>query len=218
MPISAAPSSPATPIGSRSGASLDLPRVRLGVWRGAVIGPQSGVPDGEFLVALDVQARRNCPRRNGSPQRKHGVFASPAGSNASGSSRPRSEVVQRFDSVTGVVKVTLVERYDALILAERPTKPDPEAAAELLARRDLVAGREEGDERLLRRLRFAGLSVDLDHLARAAAVGARSLADVTLARALTFEDLRVLDRDAPDTIVVPSGRSVRLEYDSDGGV
>ena len=29
---------------------------------------------------------------------------------------------------------------------------------------------------------------------------------------------RALDRDAPETIVVPSGRTVALEYDEDGGV
>ena len=112
----------------------------------------------------------------------------------------------------------MVERYDALVLAEHPTKPDPALAAGLLAEAWIARGPGDVDEQLLRRLRFAGRSVDLEQRARAAAIGARSLDDMPLTRALTFEDVRMLERDAPETIAVPSGRSVRLEYDADGGV
>jgi ATP-dependent helicase HrpB len=198
---------------------LQSPRVRLASGTGAVIGPQSGVTEGEFLVALDVQASPAVAPGGTGPRSENMARIRIASRVEREWLEPNtSELVQRFDSVTGVVKATMVERYDALILAEHPTKPDPEAAAALLAEAWIARGPREGDDQLLRRLRFAGRPVELDHLARAAAVGAVSLDDVTLARALTFEDLRVLDRDAPETIVVPSGRSVRLEYDSDGGV
>ena len=195
------------------------PRVRLASGTGAVIGPQSGVTDGEFLVALDVQAAP-APAPGGTGPRSENMARIRIASRVEREwlEPNASELVQRFDPATGMVKATMVERYDALILAEHPTKPDPESAAALLAEAWVARGPREGDDQLLRRLRFAGRPVDLDQLARAAAVGAVSLDDVTLARALTFEDLRVLDRDAPETIVVPSGRSVRLEYDADGAV
>jgi ATP-dependent helicase HrpB len=127
-------------------------------------------------------------------------------------------MVQRLDANSGVVKATLVERYDALVLVERSTKPDPAVAASLLAEAWIARGPREGEDQLLRRMRFAGRPVDLEQLARTAAIGARSLDDMPLARGLAFDDVRALERDAPETIVVPSGRSVRLEYDAEGGV
>ena len=93
--------------------------------------------------------------------------------------------------------------------------PDAEVTATLLAE----AWRpNKDDERLLRRAHFAGQPLDLTVAVRAAAVGARSLADVRLARSLAPETGRALDRDAPETLVVPSGRAVRLEYLEDGTV
>jgi ATP-dependent RNA helicase HrpB len=41
---------------------------------------------------------------------------------------------------------------------------------------------------------------------------------VQLARALSPDTLRALNRDAPALLAVPSGRSVRLEYSAEGGV
>jgi ATP-dependent helicase HrpB len=55
----------------------------LATGTGAMLGRESGVRDGEFLVALDVQA----PTRPGDRTRS---CASPAGSSRSGSCRPRS--------------------------------------------------------------------------------------------------------------------------------
>jgi ATP-dependent helicase HrpB len=53
---------------------------------------------------------------------------------------------------------------------------------------------------------------------RAAGYGARSLDDVRIENALPSEVMRALERDAPQSIFVPSGRSVRLEYQGDGTV
>jgi hypothetical protein len=39
-----------------------------------------------------------------------------------------------------------------------------------------------------------------------------------LGRGLSGEVLRSLDRDAPEAVVVPSGRAIRLEYAEDGSV
>ena len=129
-----------------------------------------------------------------------------------------SERVHKLDRESGTVKATLVERYDALVLAERPAPPDDEVAAGLIADEWIARGPAEGDQQLLRRLRFAGHSVDLGDLLRRAAHGVRALKDVRLERAVTPDILRSLDRDAPETIVVPSGRAVKLDYGDDGSV
>ena len=187
------------------------PRVRLSSGAGAVVAPESGVRDGEFLVALDVQASA----RPGDPDGRIRV--------ASRVEREwlqptASETVHRFDPSTGVVKASMVERYDALVLAERPAAPDPEIAARLLADAWLERGPRDADLQLVRRLSFAGRVVDLGEAVNRAAREARSLDALDLAGGLPADLLRALDRDAPETIVVPSGRTVRLEYAEDGGV
>ena len=85
-----------------------------------------------------------------------------------------SEVVHRFDKESGKVRASAIDRYDALVLAERPAPVDPEIAAQLLADAWLARGPRDEDARLLRRLRFAGQDVDLDALVRTAAYGARA--------------------------------------------
>ena len=187
------------------------PRVKLASGAGAIVGPQSGVRDGEFLVAVDVQA----PTKPNDPDSLVRV--------ASLVERdwlePNAiEVVHRFDEASGIVRAAEVERYDALVLVERPATPDPDIAARLLAEKWLARGPREEDVRLLRRLKFAGQRVDVAEAVRTAASGLRSLSDVRLECAFPPETTRALDRDAPELLTVPSGRRVRLEYDEEGSV
>jgi ATP-dependent helicase HrpB len=126
------------------------PRVRLASGAGAVIGPESGVHDGEFLVALDVvsdglmgvsYAKSSFPpyvkTRAG-----HALPAVPPGEArirlASRVERDwlepnQADIVHRFDPDAGIVRAARIERYDALVLAEHPTRPDDAIAAGLLA-------------------------------------------------------------------------------------
>jgi len=129
-----------------------------------------------------------------------------------------TDIVHRFDKQSRSVKAVRVERYDALVLSEHPIAADPEIAAALLADEWKGRNRSEDDARLLRRLRFAGHAIDLDDLIRTAAYGARSLDDIDLARGLPANVVRDLDRDAPDTLLVPSGRRARIGYNEDGTV
>jgi ATP-dependent helicase HrpB len=128
------------------------------------------------------------------------------------------ELVHRFDKETGSIKAVRVERYDAIVLAEHPAVVDPDAAARLLGDAWTRRGPRDDDARLLRRLRFAGQTVDVDDLVRSAARNVRTLDEVQLARGLPADVLRELERAAPDTMPVPSGRHVRLEYEEDGTV
>jgi len=186
------------------------PQVFLSAGTGAVIGRESGVHDAEYLVAVDVT---------------NGIIRMASRVERDWLTPTSSALEHRFDAEKGVVRAAIVDRYDALILAESPTRPDPEIAAGLLADAWLArapstskGGSQGADARLLRRLRFAGRDVDLRSVVRTAAYGAKHLDDVRIERALPPDVTRALDRDAPDTLVVPSGRAKPIEYNEDGSV
>jgi ATP-dependent helicase HrpB len=174
------------------------------------------VRDGDYLVALDVSRPLNSQSAIRNPQSAIVRVASRV--EREWLVPTSSEVVHRFDAESGRVRAARVERYDALILAEHPAAIDEELAAGLLADAWMARGPNEDDRRLLRRLAFAGHHAVLEDLVRAAASGVQRLDDVNLQRALPVEVVHRLDRDAPDTLAVPSGRRHRLEYAEDGTV
>ena len=130
----------------------------------------------------------------------------------------RSEVVHGIDATTGIVRAHATEFYDALVLRERPVPADPSVAAPMLAQAWLDRDRDPDTDRLLRRAAFAGQSLDLPGLAAAAAVQSKSFKDLDIAAQLPWVTRQAIDRDAPDTLTVPSGRSMRLEYAAEGTV
>ena len=187
------------------------PRVLLASGHGAVVTPESGVREEEFLVALDVHAGK---RGEGSEAR----IRMASGVEREWLTPTASRVEHAFDHGSGSVRAIAREYYGEIVLAEHPVKPESLQAAELLARAFLERPLSAGDEQLARRIRFAGLDVDLEALATTAAQGRRSLAEVDLAQALPWNVRVELDRLAPSAVVVPSGRSHQLEYEPDGTV
>jgi ATP-dependent helicase HrpB len=144
-------------------------RLLLSSGTGAVLARESGVREGEFLVALDI-----------------------AGSGGGEALVRMASYVDRdwltpthFDRVHTYVsgRVKAIERawYGAIPLFERPTEVDP-----IEAQRLLDANRKV-DPVLQRRIAFAGSEKNLDRL-------------------------------APLTIPLPSGRTARLEYRDDGSI
>jgi ATP-dependent helicase HrpB len=192
------------------------PRVRLATGAGAVIGPESGVHDGEFVVALDVIGAVKGAHDAKSPAEARIRLASRV--EREWLQANQSDIVHRFDPDAGTVHAARIERYDALVLGEHPTKPDVAIAAGLLADAWKARSPRTADQHLLRRLAFAGRWVDVVDLVRLSARNARCLDDVQLARAVPPDVMRALDREAPMLLTVPSGRSVPLEYGADGGV
>lgn len=186
------------------------PQVKLSSGAGATLARESGVTGGEFLVALDVHD----PGRPGQlplvrmASRVEREWLTPTA----------TETVHVLDAESGRVRARRIERYDALILSEHLAEPDQEVAARMLADAWLARGPRGDDERMMRRLRFAGRTVEVADLVRSAALGARTIDDISLVHALSPAVVRDLDRDAPETIAVPSGRRVRLEYNGDGSV
>jgi ATP-dependent helicase HrpB len=183
----------------------------LATGTGAVLGRESGVSDGEFLVALDVQA----PTRPGDPNALVRV-----------ASRvepewivPTSVAVEHaFDHGPGRVRAWRRERFDGLVLAEHAQAPDPLVAADVLAHEWLAAPRDARNDGWLRRVRFAGLAIDLPALVRQAAQGAASIADIDLPAHAPYAVARELERLAPTHLDLPSGRRTALSYHPEGTV
>lgn len=193
----------------RTGA---VDKLVLASGHGASLGRESGVREGEFLVALDVMAAST---REGAAEAR-----------VRSASRVEPEwivptavtVEHRLDAATGRVRAVDVAKVDALVLRERPVAADPAVAAAMLAEAWEAQPRTEADEALLRRLRFAGLDVDLGAVVRAAAAAASSLDAFTLADHLPWDVRARLADLAPTSLPVPSGRTAPLAYEADGSV
>jgi ATP-dependent helicase HrpB len=186
-------------------------RAMLASGHGATLARESGVREGEYLVALDIVAAerdRIGEARIRAASRVEREWITPTS----------TDVEHRIDSLTGRVRAARVVRYEAIVLNETPISPDPATAAALL--RDAWLAREP-DARtvhLLRRVRFAGLDADVAALAERAAWDAETVDDLDLEAHLSFDMKQLLAERAPASIVVPSGRSMRLEYADDGSV
>jgi ATP-dependent RNA helicase HrpB len=187
------------------------PRVLLESGHGAVIGPESNVRSGEFLIALDVTAGR---RGEGSEARIR--MASLVEREWLPITETRLE--HAFDPEAGVVRAVSRGYYGAIVLTERPLPPDPAEAERLLVDTYLARGLSADDWQLVRRLRFAGMDADPRTLAERAARRSHRLRDLDLQTAVDGDERRRLERLAPAAVNIPSGRSARLEYLDDGSV
>lgn len=168
-------------------------RLLLASGSGATLSRESGVRDGEFLVALDV-----------------------AGTGAGEPLVRLASVIERGwlnptkrEKVHSVAegRVRAVERawYDAILLHEQSVAPDPEEARRLLRQ----GAADRVDPLLRRRAAFARIDVDWEALAEPG---------VDPAALLPWEVRSRLDKLAPVTIPLPSGRTARLDYREDGAV
>jgi ATP-dependent helicase HrpB len=192
------------------------PRFLLASGHGAVLGRESGVRDAEFIVAVDIQAGRRGENAEATIRVASGVDVEwIRGAHGHGAGLLASEIAHEFDAASGRVRAIERERYGAIALTERPAAIDPDIAARLLAGAYRARGWSDTDVQLLRRMRFAGLSIDEDAVVLAAAYGRRSIDDVDL---MTAIDAREVDRLAPATFEAPSGRRRPLRYEEDGAV
>lgn len=229
------------------------PKFLLASGHGAVLGRESGVRDAEFIVAVDVQAGHHSEateatirvasaiepawlshRTHGSTSHgqhgllSHGVHREHGSTGHGLRGLHGSKTVHEFDPVSGRIRATEREHYGEIAIAERPATLDPEIASRMLADAYRARGWRDEDARLLRRLRFAGLSIDVEALLAIAAAGRRAIDEIDLRAALWSlprgssseggNVARDLERLAPETLSVPSGRSTRLKYQDDGTV
>jgi ATP-dependent helicase HrpB len=183
------------------------PRLALSSGGGATLARESAVRS-EFLVAVDLFAGDG-----GEPLVRMASAIEPAWLDPTARER-----VHHLDAGTGAVRATERVLYGRLVVSEHPVAPDPEEAAAVLARELERRGVGEDAEALLRRARFAGVTLDVARLLADATAGRTRLADVDVVAALPFEARRDIDRLAPAMLRVPSGREVALEYRDDGSV
>jgi ATP-dependent helicase HrpB len=186
----------------------DHTRVVLASGRGALMARESGVTDGEWLVALEVTSGPS-----GQPEALVRLASQVEPEWLTPTSR---QIEHRGDRDT--VKAVEIERYDTLTIRERPVPVDPAARANLLAAAWQARAHDEATIQLLRRARFAGLELDIDTLSRAAAANVQRVGDIDIASVLPWDAARRLEAAAPLQLPVPSGRSARLTYNDDGTV
>jgi len=186
-------------------------RFLLATGHGAALAREAGPVDSEYIVALDVVAaaregNSEARIRSASPVEREWI-------------QPTSIAMEhRLDSESGRVRAARVERYDAIVLNETPVSVDPAATSTLLGNAWLAREHDAATTQLVRRLRFAAIDVDLPALVAQAAASARTVDEIDLEAHLSFELKRALADRAPHSIVVPSGRSMTLDYAEDGSV
>ena len=195
-------------LGKRRASARD--RVTLASGHGATLARESGVREGDYLVALDVVSAT----RQGIDEAR--IYA------ASRVERewivPSSTQVEHRLDDAGRVRAARVARVDAVVLSETPVAVEPATAALLLRDAWLARAPNRADAAIIRRLRFAGIEVDLPAIVLQAAAAARALDELALEPHLPFAVRRSLTALAPPSIVVPSGRVATLAYGEDGSV
>ena len=185
--------------------------MKLASGHGATLGRESGVRDGDYLVALELVAAE----RDGIAESRIRI-----------ASRVEPEWIEpnafrvehRLDEATGRVRAVRVAVFDEIVLNENPVAPDAAIAAAMLRDAWMQRRPDEATTRLLRRARFAGIEIDLPALAHQASLGARSLDDIHVEAHLPYDTRRALDALAPTSLIVPSGRTKPLDYTAEGTV
>jgi len=198
--------------------------VTLATGHGAIIGRESGVHDAEWLIALDVTSgRTRAPRaaaaRGWTSATTQAIIRMASRIEAEWLQPTRGELHHAIDPVPGSVKAVERDWYDDVILREHPVAPADDVRASMLAKAWIERGPDEQSARLLRRLTFAGASLDVTPLVAAAAASARRISDIALTEDHLPWDLRQkLNASAPDRLTVPSGREMTIDYRDDGTV
>jgi ATP-dependent helicase HrpB len=187
------------------------PRVLLRSGHGGVLATETGLHDAEFIAVIDVHAGRRGEVSEATVRLAVAVdreWLTPT--------ETRTE--HTLDQRSGAVRAIERDYLGAIVLAERYVPVDPLQAQQLLADEFLRRELSLEHRQLVRRLRFAGLDVELTSLARDAAARAKSISDIDLHAALEYQSQRDLDRLAPASLTVPSGRTRALHYEEDGTV
>lgn len=192
-------------------------RLKLASGAGATLSPESAVRAGEFMVAIDARRREVRGNRADKTADDETVVRMASVVEREWLVANRRETVHRYDESTRSVRASVIESFDALTLRETPVPPDPAIGASLLAEA-WMRRPSPADIRLLRRMRFAGVALDAEAAMRTAAYGVHRLDDVDFRVALSAEQVRAIDRDAPERLTLPSGRSTGIEYGDDGTI
>ncbi len=180
------------------------------------------MPSYEFMVVLDAEDRSDKPM----PLVRMTARVEPEWLLDMFPERVREETTLEWNRVGERVEAVSVLKYDELVIEEsRNTRPEPVAAAALLAEKALEVGMQrfvdaEALASLLERVRFARLPLpDAEGTLRAMCVGLYSFAELRSAAADFLSlleqgvDGRRLRELAPPTLRLPSGRVTKVHYE-----
>jgi len=170
-----------------------------------VLARESTVRRGEWLVALDVMARRGAEALVRTASTIEKEWLEPT----------RTEVVHEVDA-RGNVRAYELLWYFEVEVGRRTAKVDPVVAEEILFEALRTSIDDVVPALLRNRIAFAGIEVGVDEAMRSACVGRTSLPRFNLLDWLSHEARRDLARLAPETIEIPTGRRARLDYRDDG--
>lgn len=186
-------------------------RVILANGHGGRLATESGVREGEWLVAVAV--------RGATP----GAGPESLVEVASRVERewlpsPEERVEHVFDAEQGRVRAVRRRRIGSLVVDESPAKVDPEHALPLLRTAFENRTPDEAERRLRARALVAGVRLDLDRWTDAMLAGAVALPNPDFLAYLPHDERARLERLAPESLDAPSGRRHRLTYRDDGDV
>ena len=174
---------------------------------GARLARESGVVNAEYVVCVDVGAMP----AGGDPLIRMATAVEPQWLSATD-----TRVEHVFDPARGTVRATRLDLYDAMPLAETPVAVDPSQSGPLVAAELIARGPSDRDQDLLRRLAIAGINSSFAEIVSRASTYATTLSEIDLETALSPTEREALRRHAPESLLLPSGRTTRLQY-RDGG-
>jgi ATP-dependent helicase HrpB len=184
-------------------------RLLMASGQGAILAGGGASPDSPLLVALDARAVDRS--RHADTIVRLAAPVDPAWISPTSTSRE-----SRLEGTR--VRAIECRWYGAIPLGESRVEPDPTEAERVLVAALSQRGLREADERLARRLRFAGVALDMDSIYAAACAGRTELPSFHLSDWIPHGARGKLDSLAPDRIPVPSGRTVALDYREGGEV
>ncbi len=182
---------------------------QLASGQGALLSDRSSVRSSEWIVAVEIS--RSDGGRDAMIHLASAIdpaWLSPTG----------VETIHEYDTDADKVRARVVRRYGELVLGEQYVAPDPEEATRILVSAFLRRRMSQGNEHLIERARFAGVEIDLETIAENALAGRSSIGTLTIEDWLPWEVRQAIDREAPERLEIPSGRSVGLDYREDGSV
>ena len=186
-------------------------KVTLASGHGAVMGKESGVHDAEWLIAIDVAAGRTGDRTEAIirvASRIEREWLAPT----------RSTIEEKINE-SGSATAREIDWYGELILTERSLGMNVDMTAAVLGAAWMERGPDKTTARLLRRVKFAGLGIEIADFVFAAAANASRVQDIVITEdVLSWEIRQQLARNAPATLTVPSGRAIAIDYANDGSV
>ena len=186
-------------------------RMVLASGHGAHLGESSGVRDAPWVVAIDVRSARG---RQGAEAR----IEIASGVDREWIAAEEFRVLHRLDARTGKVHAIEQGRVGQLVLSERPAKVVPEEASRMLLAAWLEREPAAAEHRLQARARVAGVTIDLEALAREQIEATHQMPAEDFLPLLAYDLRQRIDRAAPESLLVPSGRKIGLEYRTDGDV